>query len=358
MNRRRIPLLFVLAGSTLICAGCKTPGPTPGLTSDHVSTGDQPLPRIVIETSAGDITIALDINRAPATALNFVHYAESGYYEDTIFHRVMQESIIQGGGYDADMQPKTLDTPPAIADDWQNSLESDAGTIALVRGKGPGGSGSGEFFINVRDNVEMNSAKTRGRFAVFGKIVDGQDTIDRIRNTPVATHPDYAAGRSRVVPVLPITVRSVRLLTPFDRSLARQRAADLQAPAKERVARMIQQLEKDAGREATSTASGVICVDTVVGRGPLALPTDTIELNYRGTLLDGTQFESTFEKESAVREIKNLIPGMQEAITTMHEGGRRIAIIPPSLAYGSDGIPGFIPPDATLIFEIEFLAIH
>ena len=355
---RRDSVLCILVGSALTFAGCQAPGPAQGPTNQGVRTAGQPLPRVLIETSAGDITIALDIDRAPATSLNFVHYVESGYYEDTIFHRVLQESVIQGGGYTTGMELKPLDTPPTVTDDWQNSLENDAGTIALIRGKGPNGGGSGEFFINVRDNVEMHNAKTRGRFAVFGKVVDGQDAIERIRATPVATHPTYAAGRSRVVPVLPITIRSVRLLAPFDRSYARQRAADLQAPEKERIARMIRQLEKDAGREAATSTSGLVCVDQVIGKGPKALPTDTILFNYRGTLLDGTEFESTFEKEPAVRELKKLIPGLQEALTTMNEGGRRIAILPPDIGWGRDGIPGLVPPDSTIIFEIEFLAIH
>ncbi len=311
-----------------------------------------------METSLGDFVLELFAEQAPATVLNFVQYVESNFYDGTIFHRVLEDSMIQGGGYTPDMEEKPATLRPPGTDAWRSELRHERGTIAMIRGQGKAGSGTAQFFINVADKTELDAAGESRLFTVFGRVAEGMDTIERIRTTPVGPHPKYAAGRSAVVPVKPVVIRSVRLLSRFDAARVKEVAAAARAAVEQRLAVRVKEIEKEAGTKAVTTESGVQYVDFVVGKGPSPLPGDTIEFHYRGTLVDGTEYESTYIKGPVLRQVDSLIAGMQEGLKTINEGGRRTLIIPPELAFGEGGVPGMIPPDSTLIFEIELLAIR
>lgn len=137
---------------------------------------------ITLHTNFGDITLELDFDKAPKTAANFKQYAEDGFYDGTIFHRVINNFMIQGGGFDADMNQKSTRDP--IENEADNGLSNDVGTIAMARTMDPH-SASAQFFINVKDNDFLNfkSKDMNGwGYCVFGKVTEGMDVINKIKD--------------------------------------------------------------------------------------------------------------------------------------------------------------------------------
>ena len=138
--------------------------------------------RVKLETSEGDIVLELDITRAPLSVLNFMNYARSGFYDGTIFHRVIKNFMIQGGRFTPEMDRKQPNAP--ILNEADNGLKNVRGTIAMARTNDPH-SATAQFFINVTDNTFLNhTAKTpRGwGYAVFGRVIKGLNVVDKIRN--------------------------------------------------------------------------------------------------------------------------------------------------------------------------------
>ena len=136
---------------------------------------------VEMKTTYGAIKIELDNEKAPKTVENFLSYANAGFYDGTIFHRVIDTFMIQGGGFDGDMQQK--ETAAAIENEADNGLKNDRGTIAMARTMDPH-SATAQFFINVKDNDFLNhSGKNMqgGGYAVFGRVIDGDDVLDKIR---------------------------------------------------------------------------------------------------------------------------------------------------------------------------------
>ncbi|GAA5181077.1 peptidylprolyl isomerase [Niveibacterium umoris] len=136
---------------------------------------------IKLHTSLGVITLELDAEKAPKTVQNFIDYVQAGHYDGTIFHRVIDGFMVQGGGMTADMQQKPTRDP--IENEANNGLKNARGTVAMARTQAPH-SASAQFFINVADNEFLNyrSADLQGwGYCVFGKVVDGMDVVDKIR---------------------------------------------------------------------------------------------------------------------------------------------------------------------------------
>ena len=360
-KRRASPEICGLLVLGVAC-GCQAPTTsqtvlTAPVKMEMLNPPSDPLhPWLRLETSLGDIIIELDAAEAPTTVINFVEYAEGGEYDGTIFHRVVPDSILQGGGYTPDLEPKPRSVPQVIPDNWHIELESKVGTVALIRQSDYFGKTSPEFFINLRDNVHHNMGRNHGRFAVFGRVVAGHETVDRIRNTALGTHPKYANGLSPVVPVAPVIIYSARLISPFDPAPAYEVIALRYPEPKDAVAKLFGTKVADALAE---TGSGLMIADITVGDGPRSPgPNDVVEFQYRGTFLNGNEFESTYDnRKPALLNMNLLKPGLREALSTMTEGGHRVAVVPPELAYGVDGIPGVIPPSTTLIFELDLLEI-
>ena len=164
-------------------------------------------PTAIIHTSMGDITVELDEDRAPATVANFRRYAEDGFYNDTIFHRVIPGFMIQGGGHTADMKEKPTREP--IANEAHNGLKNLRGSIAMARTSDPH-SASSQFFINLVDNGYLNhTSKTNAGwgYAVFGKVVAGLDVIDKIAAVKTGR-----SGMHRDVPVEDIIIEKTEIL--------------------------------------------------------------------------------------------------------------------------------------------------
>ncbi len=160
---------------------------------------------IIINTSHGDIKLELNKEKAPITTENFVAIAKSGYYEGTIFHRVINGFMIQGGGLNADMTNKSSGTAP-IQNEANNGLPNDRGTVAMARTMDPH-SATSQFFINHKDNNFLNHTGENPQgwgYAVFGKVTEGMDVVDKIADVETGS-----SGGHQDVPVDLITIESV-----------------------------------------------------------------------------------------------------------------------------------------------------
>lgn len=159
-----------------------------------------PAPRVSLETSLGHIVLELNSEKAPRTVANFVQYVQEGHYAGTVFHRVIPNFMIQGGGFTPAMQQKPTRDPIPL--ESRNGLKNLKGTIAMARTMVPN-SATSQFFINVQDNPfldQPNSQDGQG-YAVFGKVVSGMDVIEKIRTVPTTRR-----GMHADVPVEPVTL--------------------------------------------------------------------------------------------------------------------------------------------------------
>lgn len=166
-------------------------------------------PIVRIETSMGDIVLELDAVNAPITVANFISYANSGFYEETIFHRVIDGFMIQGGGLTADMHDKDNKQAP-IKNEAGNGLKNHLGTVAMAR-TGVVDSATSQFFINVGDNSFLNhTAPTPQGFgyAVFGKVTDGMATVDTIRQVKTVSKSMHQDVPAEAITILKVTVEN------------------------------------------------------------------------------------------------------------------------------------------------------
>ena len=162
--------------------------------------------KVALRTSAGDIVLELDSAKAPATVENFVAYVKAGHYDGTIFHRVIKDFMIQGGGFTADMQQKPTQAP--VVNEADNGLKNRRGTVAMARTMDPN-SATSQFFINTVDNgfLDHTGKNPRGwGYAVFGKVVEGMDVVDKIRAVKTTTKGPYADVPETVVQIQKATL--------------------------------------------------------------------------------------------------------------------------------------------------------
>jgi peptidyl-prolyl cis-trans isomerase B (cyclophilin B) len=170
-------------------------------TSDAKTEKPAANPRVALETSKGKIVLELDSAKAPKTVENFLTYVEAGFYDGTIFHRVIPRFMVQGGGFTADMQKK--DTQPPIQNEADNGLRNKRGTVAMARTNDPH-SATAQFFVNLVDNgfLDHTAKNPQGwGYAVFGKVIEGIDVVDSIAATKTGVK-----NGMRDVPVEPITL--------------------------------------------------------------------------------------------------------------------------------------------------------
>ena len=166
-----------------------------------------PAAQVLMTTTVGPITLELDADNAPKTVENFLSYVSSGFYDGTIFHRVIDNFMIQGGGFDADMSQKETEAP--IENEANNGLKNLRGSIAMARTQDPH-SATAQFFINVKDNDFLNHTGENMQgwgYAVFGRVAEGEDVLDKIRCVQTGS----AAGHQDV-PLEPIIIESVTII--------------------------------------------------------------------------------------------------------------------------------------------------
>jgi peptidyl-prolyl cis-trans isomerase A (cyclophilin A) len=157
--------------------------------------------KVKLNTSMGDIVIEVDAAKAPKSAANFLQYAKDGHFNGTIFHRVIDNFMIQGGGMLPDLSQKP--TRPPIPLESKNGLLNTRGTVAMARTGDPN-SATAQFFINLKDNAFLNASESRdgNGYAVFGKVTAGMDIVDKIRAVPTANK-----GPHQNVPIEPVTIK-------------------------------------------------------------------------------------------------------------------------------------------------------
>ena len=164
------------------------------------STGGKPV--VVLETSQGTIEIELDPEKAPVTVQNFLTYVDAGFYDGTVFHRVIPGFMIQGGGFDAKLSQKATRAP--IKNEAANGLTNQRGTLAMARTQVVD-SATAQFFINVKDTDFLNHGGRDYGYAVFGRVTQGMDIVDKIAAVKTGTQ-----GGMQNVPVEPVVIKSAR----------------------------------------------------------------------------------------------------------------------------------------------------
>nr|WP_205602338.1 peptidylprolyl isomerase [Janthinobacterium agaricidamnosum] len=171
------------------------------------ATALDPTPHVALKTSMGEIVLELNQEKAPQSVANFLQYVKSGYYKGTVFHRVIDGFMIQGGGFDKNMKQKATKAP--IKNEAQNGLQNVTYSIAMARTGDPH-SATAQFFINVNDNGALDYPGRDGfGYTVFGKVIKGMDVVDKIKAVPVTDK-----GPHQNVPVTPVVIESATLLKP------------------------------------------------------------------------------------------------------------------------------------------------
>ena len=198
-SMRRIVLASLVAAAIPFAAAAQT---KPAATSGGACNvkGNAPM-KVKLTTSMGPIVIQLDKEKAPVSAENFVKYVQAGHYNGTVFHRVIDGFMIQGGGFDKNMQQKP--TQPPIKNEASNGLKNENYTVAMAR-TGVRDSATSQFFINVKDNEFLNYSGENPQgwgYAVFGKVVEGQDTVDKIKKVATGN-----SGMHQNVPTTPVVI--------------------------------------------------------------------------------------------------------------------------------------------------------
>ena len=161
--------------------------------------------KVRLATSLGDIVVELDKEKAPKTVENFLQYVRAGHYDGTVFHRVIDNFMIQGGGMKADLSEKPTKAPIPL--ESRSGLTNLRGTLAMARTQDPN-SATAQFFINLKDNAFLDQANSRdgNGYAVFGKVVAGMDVVDKIRAVPTGNK-----GAHQNVPLEPVTLKKATL---------------------------------------------------------------------------------------------------------------------------------------------------
>lgn len=199
-------MMSLVAAVSLVLGAQPAEQATQAQPSEANETGDAYV-YVEMKTSEGDIYLQLNNEKAPISVENFVKYAKDEAYDGTIFHRVMDNFMIQGGGFEPDMSKRETRDP--IKNEWNNGLKNEKYTIAMARTSDPD-SATNQFFINVNDNAFLDQASPRtgnAGYAVFGKVVKGRDVVDKIKGVKTTTK-----GMYQNVPVEPVLIEKVSVL--------------------------------------------------------------------------------------------------------------------------------------------------
>jgi peptidyl-prolyl cis-trans isomerase A (cyclophilin A) len=196
-NQRRTHLALLCA---LLLAGVLVHG-------GARASGEPPDPQVKVTTNMGEFVIELRPDRAPLTTANFLRYVREGFYNGTLFHRVVSNFVIQGGGHDA--QTLQLKNPhESVFNESGNGLQNKRGAVGLARGDSPH-TGNAQFYVNLVDNPDLDPVPTRWGYAVFGRVVSGMDVIDRIGETPTGATGPF----KKDAPLKPVIIEKVEILT-------------------------------------------------------------------------------------------------------------------------------------------------
>lgn len=304
------------------------------------------------ETSKGDIYCALEFKKTPMTVANFIGLAEGKikntakaenvpYYDGNRFHRVIPSFMIQGG---CPMGNGMGDPGYKFPDEIDTTLKHSVPGILSMANAGPNTNGS-QFFI-----THVPTKWLDGKHAVFGHVVQGQDVVDKIAQNDTIRH---------------LTVlRKGKEAEAFDAAKTFETLkTDFVKKAEEKIKAETLEMErilKEKYGSAQTTGSGLKIIIEKPGEGNLPKPGDNVSVHYSGYLLNGTKFDSSYDRKEPIAipiGVGQVIKGWDEGIMMLKPGGKAKLIIPPHLGYGSQGAGGVIPPNAWLIFDVELLKV-
>jgi peptidyl-prolyl cis-trans isomerase A (cyclophilin A) len=211
---------FTAAATLLLTIGCALLA-TPAARAQSAPAN----PEVRVVTNMGSFVIELRPDRAPLTVADFLRYVRSGFYTDTLIHRVVANFVIQGGGHEATPPYALKPTGPPVDNESGNGLENKRGTVGLARGPDPD-SGNSQFYINLVDNPELDPLPTRWGYAVFGKVIQGMNVVEQIGLVPTGAFGPFKSE----APLTPVVIESMSVVTP-DASGASAPAATAPVPA-------------------------------------------------------------------------------------------------------------------------------
>jgi len=174
--------------------------------ADETNSSD---PEVRVTTNMGSFVVELYPDRAPLTVADFLRYVQEGFYTNTLFHRVVANFVVQGGGHDANPPYDLKPTYPPVDNESGNGLQNKRGAVGLARAAGPH-TGNAQFYVNLVDNPELDPLPTRWGYTVFGQVVEGMDVVDRIGVVPTGSFGPFKADS----PVKPVIIQNVTLITP------------------------------------------------------------------------------------------------------------------------------------------------
>jgi len=299
-------------------------------------------------TSKGEILVALEYKKTPGTVGNFVALAEGNlensvkpqgtpYYDGLKFHRVIPDFMIQGG---CPLGSGTGNPGYQFDDEIHPDLKHDAPGVLSMANAGPGTNGS-QFFI-----THIETAWLDGKHTVFGKVTKGQDVVDAIAQGDAIDSLEIVRIGADAE-----AYNAVEAFRTFEGSRAK-RLAEAKAKAEAEMEKLAAGFSK--------TDSGLRYQVLQEGTGDKAEKGKTVSVHYKGQLSDGTVFDSSYKRNQPIDfalGVGQVIPGWDEGIQLLKVGDKARFVIPSDLAYGSAGAGGVIPPDATLIFDVELMNV-
>ena len=301
-----------------------------------------------IETSKGEIVLLLEFEKVPMTVANFVGLAEGSiknstkpigepYYDGIKFHRVMKDFMIQGG----DPTGTGRGGPGyKFPDEFYPDLKHSGAGILSMANSGPGTNGS-QFFITHKATPWLD-----GKHTVFGHVISGQDVVNSIEQNDII---------ERVT-----IIRKGEGAESFDApKIFREKQEEITEKKKLENQKQEEEFLK-LTEGSTETESGLKYIILKEGNGEKPQTGQTVSVHYSGFLVDGTKFDSSYDRKKPIEFSLGkgeMIKGFDEGFSLLNVGSKAKFIIPPELGYGKRGRRGFIPPDATLVFEVELLSI-
>jgi len=299
-----------------------------------------------IRTSKGNILIELEFEKTPMTVANFVGLAEGSientsksigepFYNGIKFHRVIKDFMIQGG----DPTGTGRGGPGyKFADEFHPDLKHDKPGILSMANSGPGTNGS-QFFITHKETPWLDN-----KHSIFGHVISGQDVVNKIEQDDSIRN---------ITIIRKGTAENFNAITTFNEYQKKAMVA-----LKEQEKKQVEALEK-LTKDATTTESGLKYIILKKGEGDTPYPGQTVRVHYSGFLPNGTKFDSSYDRNQPFEFVLGgrVIQGWNEGVQLLNKGAKAKFIIPPDLAYGSRGAGGVIPPNATLIFDVELLEI-